>query len=105
MKKTIFILMASFLAGSCNQTPNYSTTRGTAKVECDESILPIMQFQAEDFHNSYPEASIDLKSVEAREAVVDFINDSIRTIVLARPFNEEELEFIKQANIEYEGYL
>ena len=104
MKRIISTLTVLLFAVSCNQTPNYSTTRGSAKVECDESIFPIMKFQAEDFHNSYPDASIELTPVEAREAVVDFINDTIRTIVLARPFNDEELGFIKQANIEYEGF-
>lgn len=104
MRQAVLILAVSLLAVACNQTPNFSTTRGNARVECDESIFPIMQFEAEDFHNTYPDASIDLKSVEAREAIVNFINDSIRTIVLARPFNNEELGFIKQAKIDYEGY-
>jgi ABC-type phosphate transport system substrate-binding protein len=63
-----------------------------------------MQFQAEDFHNTYPEGRINIRSVEAREAVVNFVNDSIRVIVLGRPFNREELDYLKNAHIEYEGY-
>lgn len=98
------VVLASVVAGSCQQQPTVSTTRGTATVECDESLFPIMQFQAEDFHNSYPEATILLHSVESREGVVNFVNDSIRTIVLGRSFNKEELDYINGAKIDYEGY-
>jgi phosphate transport system substrate-binding protein len=89
---------------ACNQQPTVSTTRGAGKVECDESIFPVMQFQAEDFHNTYPEATIAARSVDAREAVVNFVNDSIQVIAIGRPFNAEEVDVMKKANIEYEGY-
>ena len=77
----------ALLAISCDQQPTVSTTRGVARVECDESLFPVMQLQAEDFHNTYPEGRINIRSVEAREAVVNFVNDSIRVITLGRPFN------------------
>ena len=104
MKALGIVMFAAVLAWSCQQQPTVSTTKGTVAVECDESLFPTMQFQAEDFHNTYPEATIQLHSVEAREAVVNFMNDSIRSIVLGRPFNKEELDFIKSASIDYEGY-
>ncbi len=97
----LILLLA--LAG-CDQQPTVSTTRGKATVECDESLAPVMQFQAEDFHNTYPEGFIQIRLVDAREAVVNFVNDSIRVIVLARAFNKEEMDYIKDAKIEYEGY-
>lgn len=99
---TVFLLL--LVAASCDQQPTLTTTRGTARVECDESLFPVMQFQAEDFHNTYPEGRINIRSVEAREAVVNFVNDSIRVIALGRSFNKEELNYLKNANIEYEGY-
>lgn len=100
-----FIMAMAFpLLMSCDQQPAVSTTRGRARVECDESLFPIMAFQAEDFHNTYPEGTIHIRAVEGREAVVDFMNDSIRVIVLGRPFNHDETEYLKKANIESEGY-
>lgn len=102
--KITAIAMLALMLSSCQQQPTTSTTKGTAVVECDESLFPIMQFQAEDFHNTYAEATITLRSREAREAVVNFVNDSVRAIVLARPFNKEELDFLKANNIEYQGF-
>jgi ABC-type phosphate transport system substrate-binding protein len=73
-------------------------------IECDESLLPVIRYQAEDFHNTYPEATVTVRPAEAREAVVNFVNDSVRVVVLGRQFNKEELEFLRAAQIEYEGY-
>lgn len=89
---------------SCQQGPTVSTTKGTTTVECDETLLPVMKIQADDFHNTYPEATINVRPVEAREAVVDFVNDSIRVITMARSFNKEELDFLKKSDIQYEGF-
>lgn len=89
---------------SCQQGPTVSTTKGTTTLECDESLLPVMKIQAEDFHNTYPDATINLRPVEAREAVVDFVNDSIRVITMARPFNKEEIDYLKKSDIQYEGF-
>ena len=104
-KGVLFVLAMTFpFMMSCNDQPATSTTRGSGKVECDESLFPTMKFQAEDFHNTYPDGTISIRSVEAREAVVDFVNDSIRVIVLGRPLNADEKEYLKKANIEVEGY-
>jgi phosphate transport system substrate-binding protein len=89
---------------SCRQGPTVSTTKGTTTIECDESLLPVMKIQAEDFHNTYTEATINLRPVEAREAVVNFVNDSVRVITMAREFNKEELDFLKRSDIQYEAF-
>ena len=98
------IVTVSLVVMSCDRGPAVSTTWGTATVECDESLFPVMRFQAEDFHNSYPDGMINIRAVEAREAVVDFLNDSIRVIIMGRQFNKEELSYIRTANIDYESF-
>lgn len=91
------------LAG-CDQGTRTSTTKGAVRVECDESLEPVMQLQAEDFQRTYTEASVTLRFVGAREAIADFSIDSVRVIVSARPFNTEELDFMKAAKIEYQEF-
>jgi len=104
MRHCVILMMAGLGMISCDQQPTVSTTRGSARVECDESLFPVMKFQAEDFHNTYPEGTISITPAQAREAVVDFANDSVRVIALGRPFNQDELDYLKKANIEFEGY-
>lgn len=91
-------------APGCEQRQDVSTTRGSVTIECDESLMPVMQVQAEDFQRSYTEAEVRLRSVQAREAIADFVDDSVRVIMTARSFNKEEQDVIAAANIEYKEY-
>jgi len=97
---TLFVIAAT----GCEQRQDVSTTRGSVIIECDESLMPVMQLQAEDFERSYTEAAVRLCSVQAREAIADFVDDSVRVIVTARPFNKEERDVIATAKIEYKEF-
>lgn len=99
----IFFVMI-FACWGCQKGQETSTTKGTATVECDESVWPVMQAQGESFAGSYPEARVRLRSVEAREAIANFINDSVRVIVSARPFNKEEQDVIASAKIDLQEF-
>jgi phosphate transport system substrate-binding protein len=99
----VLVILAAFVAG-CQTRKEVSTTRGSITIECDESILPVMQQQVEDFQRSYTEAHITLRPVGARAAFVDFINDTTQVIAVARPFNDEEMQAVKAAAIEYREY-
>jgi phosphate transport system substrate-binding protein len=88
------VVVVEVLLVGCGQNDAPSITRGSITIECDESVLPVMQMEAEDFHFTYPEATVTLRSVEAREAVADFVNDSVQVIVCGRAFNKEEREAI-----------
>jgi phosphate transport system substrate-binding protein len=102
------LLLALFLATSFVGCPEsrqeVSTTRGSATVECDESIYPVMKVLGEDFENQYPESKIHIRSLECREAIANFINDSVRVIVSARPFNKEERDVIATLKIEVKEF-
>ncbi len=92
------------LAGCTGNTQEVSTTRGSKTIECDESLEPAMQKQVERFLSLYPDAHITMHYPQAREAIADFINDSVRVIASAREFNAEELAAMKTLGIEYETY-
>jgi phosphate transport system substrate-binding protein len=85
---------AAFLAGCQGPRQEPSTVRGSAAIQVDESLEPVMRLEVEDFGNSYPDARIAMSVAHAREAVVNFLNDSVRVIVLARELNNEERAFV-----------
>lgn len=91
-------------AAGCLEGPRVSPTAGSTVMECDEAVLPLMLQEVEEFHRSYPNASITVRSVEAREAAVNFLNDSVRVIVMARPFNDEERRYVEAAKIDLQEY-
>jgi phosphate transport system substrate-binding protein len=99
------VLLVMVLAGwGCQKGQESSTTKGVVTIECDESVWPVMQAQGENFASSYPEARVRLRSVEAREAIANFINDSVRVIVSARPFNKEEQDAIASAKVDLQEF-
>lgn len=107
MTRALLILaVVCLLVGitGCPQQPTTSTTKGTVTIDCDESVYPVMLLEAEDFHRSYSEATVHLRSVEAREAIANFANDSVRVMVSARPFNKEEQDYLRATNVEFQEY-
>ncbi len=74
-------------------------------MEVDESVSTVFREIAESFQRSYTEAHIQIDPVEARVAIANFINDSVRVIATAREFNEEERGVLKKyPEIEWKGF-
>lgn len=98
------ILSWGVLVG-CQERKPVSTTSGSLRMEVDESVVIVFKAIAESFQRSYTEAHIRIDPVEARAAIADFINDSVRVIATAREFNDEELGVLKKyPDIEWKGY-
>ena len=47
----------------------------------------------------YPDVRASVAGVSTREAIVHFLNDSVRCICIDRPLNQEELEVAKKAEV------
>ena len=100
-----FLLSALLLAGGCSREPGSTTlTKGTLIVDCDEALFPVINALAAEFKIQYPEAQVSVRSVEAREATANFVNDSVRVIVCARPLNTEERNALTAAKTWFEEY-
>ncbi|MFZ1851953.1 MAG: substrate-binding domain-containing protein [Nitrosomonas sp.] len=96
--------MGLLLAG-CNREPGSTKlTSGTLTVECDEAVFPAMNALAAEFRQQYPDARIEIRCVEARAATADFVNDSVKVIVCARPLNDEERNVLTTTKTWFEEY-
>jgi phosphate transport system substrate-binding protein len=99
-----FVCGVCIVAG-CGKEPGSKTlTKGALRIECDESVYPVVRTLAEEFIREYPESRIDLRAVQAREATTDFVNDSVRVIVVARPLNAEERGVLVSTKTWFEEY-
>jgi phosphate transport system substrate-binding protein len=103
-KLHILTVLVVLTAAGCSDSERAVPTRGSVTIECDESVFPVMQQEVDDFHRSYPNANVTMRSVEARESIANFVSDSVRVIVTAREFNDEERQAIKVLDIEYKEY-
>jgi ABC-type phosphate transport system substrate-binding protein len=100
------VVITSVLLSACSREPGSTTlTTGSLVVECDESVYPVMRQEAEAFLAQYPGSAITVRSVQAREATANFVNDSVRVIVSARAFNAEEVSALKAGKVQYDEYL
>lgn len=98
------VLLAMVMMG-CEERKPISTTKGSLRMEVDESVSRVFTEIADRFQRTYTEAQITIVPVEARAAIADFINDSVRVIATAREFNDEELGVLKKyPELEWKGY-
>lgn len=101
----LILTLCLLVAAGCEERPQSgSTTRGSVSIECDESVLPVMEAQRDDFQRTYTEARVHLRSAEAREAITDFFNDSVRVIVIGRELNKEERGALNAAKIDMQEF-
>jgi phosphate transport system substrate-binding protein len=104
-KNVGLILLCACLAGCGGKEPGSARlTTGALRVGCDEVIVPVMERQIAEFTSQYPDAQVSLRSDQARSVVVDFGQDSVRVIVLARALNEEEREALNRAKVDFQTY-
>jgi phosphate transport system substrate-binding protein len=98
------LLLTLFILG-CDQRKQASPTVGVLRLEADESVAKVIKIIADSFQQTYTQSKITVTPVEAREAIANFINDSVRVIVTAREFNAEELAVLKKyPDIEWKGF-
>ncbi len=104
MKTSLFFVAVCMLLGGCQKTsekPEETATKGKLVVFSTESHQEVLRQEAAEYSRLYPDVTFEVSGVSTREAIVHFLNDSVRCICVDRPFNQEELEVVKNAEILY----
>ncbi len=94
------LLLPMLLFGCTKEPGSTKITEGHLVVECDEAVYPVFEKVVTEFRAQYTDAQLTIRPAEAREAIADFYNDSVRVIVSARPFNDEERAMLNSAKID-----
>src|SRR5713101_6030723 len=84
----------------CYQPKTETPTSGQLSTLVTESLAPLMQKEAEEFHRLYPNATVTILPASTRDAVVQMLNDSVRLIIIDRPLNAEERGVAERYGIE-----
>jgi phosphate transport system substrate-binding protein len=105
VNRFLIVIVTLLAAPGCGKEPGSTRlTEGRLVIECDESVLPPFEKMAAEFGEQYPDAHITLRPAEARAAIADFFNDTVRVIVTGRPFNREEREMLSAAKVEFQEW-
>jgi phosphate transport system substrate-binding protein len=100
MKCFLFsIILILFVGiGGCKKKAETATSGHRLLLTADP-YLPLMQQEVDQFMSIYPEVKMEVRGASTREAVVLLLNDSVRSIMIDRQFNEEEQQVVRQAAI------
>ncbi len=99
MSRWLFVLLAVVMA-SCSRQPateEITTTNGPLTVIASDEIAPMIDTMTLEFARIYPGIRPTVSAATSREAIAHFLNDSVRTIVVDRPLNEEEHKVLTEA--------
>lgn len=91
--------MAALLVVSCRnpmgvQPLDEAPTRGNIKISVDESFQLLLDTQLYTFQSQYVNAHITPSYKPEADVLADFMNDSVRTIVLTRDLTKEEKDYL-----------
>lgn len=103
-KISIFILTAFslFLTASCTEEkkgPQDTLTSGSVNISVDETYRPVIEDELRVFDSSYPDAHISARYKSEAECIKDFLNDSVRLILVTRDLLPEEKKFLENKKV------
>lgn len=86
----LFIFLTGCGSGETDpQTDSFF--EGTIHVSADESFKPVIDSQVQVYEASHPDAKIIIHYKPEADCIRDFLVDSIRMVIITRPFSKEEL--------------
>ncbi len=102
MKATIYALVLTFfiLTGCQNHGNKMSPTIGSADVEVDPAVYPILVKEKKAFDSLYTKAKIKLKVTTPIQGAVDLLNNKTKMFVSPRYFNSKELDFMHSQKLD-----
>lgn len=101
MKGILFFVVATFLMG-CGTTENEeSPKRGKLAIAADESFYPVVNAVTKGYEGIYPETHFEVTYKPEQEAVLSFLQDSVRLIFVTRELNDKEKTALEKKNGNY----
>jgi len=79
--------------------PADTLSSGTITISADETYRPIIEDQIKVFDSSFPEANINVRYKPEAECIRDFMNDSVRLILVTRELNAQEKQILEQKKV------
>ncbi len=92
---TLFALLVASCRNPMGVQPlDEAPTRGNIRISVDESFQLLLDTQLYTFQSLYVDAKIAASYKPEVDALADFMNDSVRTVVLTRDLTKEEKEYL-----------
>ena len=99
MSKSNFLLMTLLLLllVSCgDRRPKSTSTRGIAKIMCDESFQSVLEQEIAVFEYQYPEASIMPEYINEHDALDSLFHNKVDLIIISHDLTPEQKKSLKK---------
>ena len=93
------LMLAAMLAvlTSCgNKMPKSTSTRGIAKIMCDESFQSVLEQEIAVFEYQYPEASIMPEYINEHDALDSLFHNKVDLIIISHDLTPEQKKSLKK---------
>lgn len=99
------MIMALALASCGDRRPKSTSTRGIAKIMCDESFQSILEQEIAVFEYQYPEASIMPEYINEHDAFDSLMLNKVDLIITSRDLTREQRESLKKLGRGYRSRM
>lgn len=99
-------LVALLMLVSCgDQRPKSTSTRGIAKIMCDESFQSVLEQEIAVFEYQYPEASIMPEYINEHAAFDSLMHNKVDLIITSRDLTKDQRESLKRLGRGYRSRM
>ena len=111
MKTKIDILLAAIMLlvvvmSSCgDQRPKSTSTRGLARIMCDESFQSVLEQEIAVFEFQYPEASIMPDYINEHDALDSLFNNKVDLIIISHDLTADQKKSLKKIGRGYRSRM
>lgn len=77
-----------------------TTTRGSIRIGIDESMMPVVKQWVDAFHNTYPDAHLEVWCKQEGLLMQDLLADSIRLAIVGRDWTPAEKQTVRKSMIQ-----
>ncbi len=99
---TLTVLLATMLLTSCgDRRPKSTSTRGIAKIMCEESFQSVLEQEIAVFEYQYPEASIMPEYINEHDALDSLFQNKVDLIIITHDLTPEQKKSLKKLNRGY----
>ena len=94
-----FILLMFIGCGNGTNPTDETPTRGNIKIQADESFKLLIETELFTFQSLYKYAHITPSYKSEGDIIADFINDTVRNIIVTRQLTEKETKYLTSIRI------
>lgn len=110
MKKSNILLLAiaalMVMLSSCDtKLPKSTSTRGLARIMCDESFQSVLEQEIAVFEYQYPEASIMPEYINEHDALDSLFNNKVDLIIISHDLTDQQKKSLKKIGRGYRSRM